>query len=1223
MEDSTSSLGSNEFDEESIGSSDTDKEIEQKKPVKSVTQKKGKKPKKVKSPTGLSHIFTPESEKNIEHLDRQELEDFLKKKLEQKEKYEGLLEETNGVIVKDPSCVRKYSNFSFPASNSIYNLVDYYPNAKAMEFHEPKNVEDIKNIIRTETFENIPNTYSPDNLQIVAPKLNTLMQKIRNLDEKDMAVHGKLFKHFIFSDGQPSMSGVKLIASALIANGFNLGYSAEPKYVNMKRKKPKNKSNKAEAKNDGGDDATINAFDNITLKSNEQLLQSPFQNFHMLSSKTVYGKPIPIPMRKEILKTFNSRPDNIGGELSRIIIMDGGFKEGIDLFDIKYVHIFEPTITKSDQTQVIGRGTRTCGQKGLDFHPRKGWPLYVYVYDLNLSQYPEYFSENESTGISLLLQAMGVNMQLLNFYAELENIAIESAVDNQLNRKIHSFKASNVLSNSYTAGAREKKLKGAPKPTSTDMLPVRNVLPNTWLFGNRHNGELTYTEMDNYVNTYLSEYTWDNLVMKNNCVNVTDLSAPPNIPRTSPDSELPALMGGTASYADAYDQKIFTLGPQGVNSMSGGAGGEIMNFTPTQGFVSSYFTPGLPLKGMLLWHSVGTGKTCSAIATASSFEEEGYTILWVTRTTLKNDIWKNMFDQVCSIGIQDKIRNGLVMPNDMAARKRLLPKSWKIQPMSYKQFSNLVSKQNKMYEEMVKINGTVDPLRKTLIVIDEAHKLYGGGDLSSLEQPDMVAFHNSVMNSYRKSGLDSVRLLLMTATPIQKDPMELIKILNLTKTPDDQFPDTFDQFSAKYLNHEGKFTAVGVAEFMDEVSGHISYLNREKDARQFSQPVIKQVEVNVMPRHIQQKIKRGIMKQYKYYVDNIKKNITQKERDMKNTKSDNEKLQNIEKHFIHTVCDNRYVGKTRTACKKKLRELTKEIKEESKEKLGLLKESIGVDKQQIIQLKEMKKNDVANSLDEIYDKDTSYLTQITPRKLGIPKGVLSQLAYKCSKKDSSSKGFIKYMKEHSPDIAIAEETIDGLSRDIKNAEKLYSKEKDKTLKKQLKDDILTMKENYATTKKNRSVFMKKARSALKKQTKIANTRYKNAQKETKKALKEINKQENFENSIEEINENLQKYVDKLGDITNSLEESNQEDLKKQQEKEEKKLEKQKVKEEKERAKTEKNILKEQAKMEKERAKTEKNMLKEQAKKEKERAKTEKAKAKAESTANKTRKNKKM
>ena len=68
----------------------------------------------------------------------------------------------------------------------------------------------------------------------------------------------------------------------------------------------------------------------------------------------------------------------------RFIILDSGFKEGIDLFDVKYVHIFEPSLTVADLKQTIGRATRTCGQKGLNFEPNVGWPLFVYNYYIAL-----------------------------------------------------------------------------------------------------------------------------------------------------------------------------------------------------------------------------------------------------------------------------------------------------------------------------------------------------------------------------------------------------------------------------------------------------------------------------------------------------------------------------------------------------------------------------------------------------------------------------------------------------------------------------------------------------------------------------------------------------------------------------------------------------------------------------------------------------------------------
>jgi len=72
--------------------------------------------------------------------------------------------------------------------------------------------------------------------------------------------------------------------------------------------------------------------------------------------------------------------DNIHGDQIRIIVLDSGFREGIDLFDIKYVHLFEPIATLSDQKQAIGRATRFCGQKGLRFDPLTGWPIHVFRY---------------------------------------------------------------------------------------------------------------------------------------------------------------------------------------------------------------------------------------------------------------------------------------------------------------------------------------------------------------------------------------------------------------------------------------------------------------------------------------------------------------------------------------------------------------------------------------------------------------------------------------------------------------------------------------------------------------------------------------------------------------------------------------------------------------------------------------------------------------------------
>ena len=184
----------------------------------------------------------------------------------------------------------------------------------------------------------------------------------------------------------------------------------------------------------------------------------------------------------------------------------------------------------------------------------------------------------------------------------------------------------------------------------------------------------------------------------------------------------------------------------------------------------------------------------------NTFEKEGYTILWVTRHTLKPDVWKNIFKQVCSETIKDKLNKGIKIPEEPNTGKfKYLNNRW-LEPMSYKQFTNLISKKNEYYNEMVKRNGKDDPFKKTLIIIDEAHKLYSE-DTPITERPNIKALKTAIYNSYKISGDESCKLLLMTATPYTNDPMQLFKLLNLLRE-DDYFPEDFKTFRNIYLDLE-------------------------------------------------------------------------------------------------------------------------------------------------------------------------------------------------------------------------------------------------------------------------------------------------------------------------------------------------------------------------------------------------------------------------------------
>jgi len=1435
-----------------------------------------------------------------------------------------------------------------------------------------------------------------------SPKLDALLKKIDSLDKKDEKNHGKKFKHFIFSDLKSGGHGAKMLAAALISTGWNLGYKSKvkgapdsksvslssisssspsasesgypvlnlhegavkikgiegsPNYFNISSKggaPTKEKNYHKENDDDDDNEKSKVKWGPIQMLEDKELLKSRGYNFYLLSSVAVFDKPISVKVKKEILGKFNSRPDNIHGDLARIIIMDSGFKEGIDLFDIKYIHIFEPSVNAADQKQVIGRGTRTCGQKGLEFSPTKGWPLHVFVYDLEIPGALQSSLLGATSTFDLLMKAMNVDIRLINFGYDIERLSVLGSVDYELNQAVHNFSVDlddDDEEDQVVFGGRHLKY-GEVKERS---------------ISRDKTNRMTFQKMQSYISDNFGQYKWEDVKMENLCV------------------EKGGQSGGAAS---------------------------VLNYTPSQNFIRNYFKPSAPVKGMLLSHSVGTGKchakdtpilmhdgsvkmvqdvqvndflmgddstprkvlslatgvddmydiipvkgdkytvnsehilclkttklgiftiksqtkpfcvryiniktnsitsksfftreeaeefqeliskdniieievnnylklsnnvkknvkgyrtgvdfqskpitldpyiigywlgdgtsrepkisgqdavvlkymkdfafsnnllfnyqkgydyrfssydkhentilkalqkynlinnkhipndykindrstrvqvlaglidsdgyhdkkgccyeitqknktlsddilflarslgfaayskkcekscmyksekktgtywrihisgngleeipvkilrkkqyersinknalvtgitvnhigkgdyygftldgnnryllgdftvthnTCSAIAAATTnFEPAGYTILWVTRTTLKNDIWKNMFGQVCNESIRSKIVNGEEIPDDPKKQMRLLSKSWRIRPMSYKQFSNLVSKQNDFYKRLVKENGEVDPLRKTLLIIDEAHKLYGGGDLSSLERPDMVALHNSLMNSYAISGEDSVRLLLMTATPITESPMELIKLMNLCKPMDQQMPHTFDAFSAQYLNEEGHFTQKGENEYLDNIAGHISYLNREKDARQFSQPIVKRVLVPIAT-----EAQLENMAEYDKFIfkssasENVLKLKEQVEKTNEQLKGELSEMGKERFNYLKSICDEYEEEVPMKLCKKIINKNIKELTSEIKEYIKSIKSQMDVIKTEIKKvssektegLEKIKRNIEKNPEDFEKYKGSTYFS----------------LRTLCGKRTRTNKQFLDQLQNHpdvvryNAEIQEHEDHIQMLKNRLNLDTKAY-KAQIKQLKKSLKtpgiSDLeksmidLTIKDHQANFRTTRKLNAKQLKTDLEQDTKAikditiakkgiyksVRKTMKNRLKEEKKDLALVKKEEKRlrktmrkESDVKDdiANEEVKKIVGKYEknieeELEEAAEDAEEEMKAKAQAKKAKEEEKQKKQEASEKVKKEKQEASEKAKKEKqeaaEKAKKDKQEALEKAKK---------------------------
>jgi hypothetical protein len=1098
------------------------------------------------------------------------------------------LAEEKPLTVFDAACIRKKSNWS-----SLRN---------EHKFDDPA--------FNPEHFlKDIPNS---------SPKLYALLKKISALDARDEKKYGRKFKHFIFSDIKPF---AKLLASALVATEWTLGYKSEitnreqiDRAIERDNKIPKAK------------------WGPLEMLPNSEL--KPGHSFYLLSSVGVFDKPISVRLKKEILARFNARPDNVYGENARIIVMDSGFKEGIDLFDIKYVHIFEPSLNAADQKQVIGRGTRTCGQKGLEFHPTKGWPLEVYLYDLEIPAPLRASLLGSETAQELLMKAMNVDVRLANFGYDIERLSVIGSVDYELNQAVHNFKVELeadeeeiVLGGAQAGGAQA----GGAVAVAGGAVAIEGGVQTGGAhrkFGekkgdilHRRHESFGHKEMVEYVKENYGQYKWQDVKMENLCVE----------------------KGGKVNEWDLYH----------------GGASSIINFTPTQDFIRHYFKPSAPIKGMLLSHSVGTGKTASAIAAATAnFEPTGYTILWVTRTTLKNDIWKNMFDQVAHESIRNLISAGQNIPDEQKERMKLLSKAWRIRPISYKQFSNLVSKQNSYYQRLVKENGEADPLRKTLLIIDEAHKLYGGGDLSSLERPDMEALHKSLMTSYAVSGQDSVRLLLMTATPITESPMELVKLVNLCKPIENQMPTTFEVFSQNYLDEDGKFTAKGEKEFLDDIAGHISYLNREKDARQFSQPILKRVMVPIVTESQMKNVRdfdRFIAKseseahvlQLEQEVEKIADKLDGELAEIDKTRFQHLKKaceyhEEVPKKKCETIVNRNITALTREVKDhvKGMREQSKKLRAEIKTAKSGRQDALNRIKNRILNYPELferyRKSTYAvlrNACSKTIRTSAQFLyavkdipeVQELNRQIEAYKEEIESIENQQSVSKNVLKLKIKRVKEmlRDPYLAPLERSV------LELTVRAYQKESRKTAKNQeQKEEIEGLQLDIKNVESEKKKVFSNLRKSIKKMVKDRKKGERESKKEIRNLRKTMRKQGKLEDEIE--SDDIKDMVARreilierdLDDFGEEAREKELEKLRKQREKAEEREEKAKEKKiEKDRVAREKQAEKERAQLEKKRqqeaAKTKKNQDKKEAK---DKAKAEKAEAKKEAKAQaKTRK----
>ena len=209
-------------------------------------------------------------------------------------------------------------------------------------------------------------------------------------------------KRMIFSDLK-KMFGVHIIAAGMKAHGFQeirfKGINDEQRIAWRSKERDYLKqygrydkiplSHYFKLMDFSGVTDTVRPAFLLMSSSNLAYLGKNVSNFYQRAAQQVFnrtpGKGVPKrnAIDQDIVDFVNlsKKRNGIIVPLNNLLL-DGNFKEGIDLFNTKEVHIFEPQGTNTDYEQIEGRVLRRCAQKNLAYNRVTGWVANIYLYQL-------------------------------------------------------------------------------------------------------------------------------------------------------------------------------------------------------------------------------------------------------------------------------------------------------------------------------------------------------------------------------------------------------------------------------------------------------------------------------------------------------------------------------------------------------------------------------------------------------------------------------------------------------------------------------------------------------------------------------------------------------------------------------------------------------------------------------------------------------------------------
>jgi hypothetical protein len=244
-----------------------------------------------------------------------------------------------------------------------------------------------------------------------------------------------------------------------------------------------------------------------------------------------------------------------------------------------------------------------------------------------------------------------------------------------------------------------------------------------------------------------------------------------------------------------------------------------------QKIVSTYLIYG-PYRGLIAWHGLGSGKTCTSIDAVDKFiqihqlakglsldndkikEYKMYLVLPPVKSLEEN--FRSELVKCPSIireAIEESSKRGDIK-SDLT--NRIINK--------YINIVSYVSLANKLKAGKINLNNS-------LLIFDEAHQF-----LYPLKQ--FESKYNYLQEKLKT--IDNCKILLLTATPIFRNKTDLNKLINILKHKDQRkLPDNNKDFNRKYITRG----VLNKEKYFNDIKGYISYYSVEDNKSLFAQKV--------------------------------------------------------------------------------------------------------------------------------------------------------------------------------------------------------------------------------------------------------------------------------------------------------------------------------------------------------------------------------------------------